>query len=155
MIFFHENISINGKGYSDLQYYVDRLPDLVDSYKLLQKDNFSIVHGDLCFSNILFDIKTNILRLIDPRGEFGEFDIYGDVRYDIAKLSHSVSGRYDFIINDLFQLNRLGCELNYLIEDTHSSRIAAEVFEEFIKDYNAEQIKLIEGILFFEHDTTS
>ena len=35
-----------------------------------------IIHGDLCFSNILFDLPNQIVRLIDPRGRFGRPEPY-------------------------------------------------------------------------------
>lgn len=54
-------------------------------------------HGDLCLSNILlcFDGEA---RFIDPRGADS---IWLDSYYDIAKLSQSVLGGYDFIVNDV------------------------------------------------------
>jgi len=60
----------------------------------------SVMHGDFCFSNILYDFRTDRIRLIDPRGmtERGEFSLYGDLRYDLAKLMHSLCGRYDMIM---------------------------------------------------------
>lgn len=60
----------------------------------------AVLHGDLCFSNILFDSRSERLKVIDPRGlNFrGVFSIYGDQKYDLAKLAHSVIGLYDFII---------------------------------------------------------
>jgi hypothetical protein len=60
----------------------------------------SVMHGDYCFSNILYDIRTDRIRLIDPRGLLinGEIGIHGDLRYDLAKLMHSIEGRYDLII---------------------------------------------------------
>ena len=63
-------------------------------------DYFQIVHGDFCFSNILYDFRANAIRVVDPRGIAADETptIYGDVRYDIAKLFHSAVGGYDFII---------------------------------------------------------
>jgi len=49
---------------------------------LAQSAPISIIHGDYCFSNILFDINNQIVRLIDPRGSFGKSGIYGDARYE-------------------------------------------------------------------------
>jgi len=64
----------------------------------------TIIHGDFCFSNILYDFRTKSIKVIDPRGIDIEGDqcIYGDIRYDIAKLAHSVIGMYDFIIAGYF-----------------------------------------------------
>ncbi|MBL0549954.1 hypothetical protein JD551_13020 [Aeromonas caviae] len=60
----------------------------------------AVMHGDICFSNILFDSRSERLKVVDPRGinVNGDFSIYGDQKYDLAKLTHSVIGLYDFII---------------------------------------------------------
>ena len=58
------------------------------------------MHGDFCFSNILYSFRTRRIRLIDPRGYTtpGQPSLYGDSLYDAAKLMHSAAGRYDLII---------------------------------------------------------
>lgn len=60
----------------------------------------TFMHGDFCFSNILYDFNTEAIKTIDPRGmtAAGEVTVYGDIRYDLAKLSHSVLGMYDWIV---------------------------------------------------------
>ncbi len=65
-----------------------------------------ILHGDFCFSNILYDARVQTIKLIDPRGldNEGNLSIYGDTRYDVAKLYHSVVGLYDLIIANRFKL---------------------------------------------------
>lgn len=65
-----------------------------------------ISHGDFCFSNILYDARVQSIKLIDPRGidNDGNLSIFGDTRYDIAKLYHSVIGLYDLIIANRFTL---------------------------------------------------
>jgi hypothetical protein len=71
-----------------------------------ESKHLCIMHGDLCFSNILFNFKTQSIKVIDPRGL--DIDrketIYGDVRYDVAKLAHSVLGLYDYIIGGCFTI---------------------------------------------------
>lgn len=66
-----------------------------------------VLHGDLCFSNILFDTRSDQIKLIDPRGlnYKGEQRLYGDLRYDLAKLAHSVIGLYDYLIADAFSID--------------------------------------------------
>lgn len=65
-----------------------------------------ILHGDLCLSNILFDSRSDRIKVIDPRGldENGDITIVGDLRYDLAKLNHSIIGLYDHIIAGAFSL---------------------------------------------------
>lgn len=68
-------------------------------------EHLSIVHGDFCFSNILYDFRSQTIRVLDPRGQDarGRPTIYGDSRYDLAKLHHSTHGRYDFIVSGYLQ----------------------------------------------------
>lgn len=68
----------------------------------------SIMHGDLCFSNILYNSRSEKIKLIDPRGMFrnGKFSIYGDQKYDLAKLAHSIVGMYDHIISNDYLLSK-------------------------------------------------
>lgn len=69
-----------------------------------QTDFVSLMHGDFCFSNILYDFKSRSIKVIDPRGvdTEGHLSVYGDLRYDVAKLAHSVLGLYDFIIGGMY-----------------------------------------------------
>jgi hypothetical protein len=69
-----------------------------------------VMHGDFCFSNILFDSRADAIKVIDPRGisHAGEFTIYGDITYDLAKLMHSVVGLYDFILAEMYHLDVIG-----------------------------------------------
>lgn len=66
----------------------------------------SVLHGDLCLSNILYDQRSGFIKLIDPRGSFGEYKLLGDQNYDFAKLSHSFNGGYDHILNGMFNIKR-------------------------------------------------
>ena len=67
-------------------------------------DTVAVMHGDLCFSNILFDKRSRLVRFIDPRGATTEDELYSHPYYDVAKLSHSVLGAYDFVNNGLFEV---------------------------------------------------
>jgi hypothetical protein len=68
----------------------------------------SFVHGDFCFSNILFDFRAGRVKTIDPRGTdaLGRPSRFGDLRYDLGKLAHSVLGLYDFIVAGFYLLRR-------------------------------------------------
>jgi hypothetical protein len=61
----------------------------------IEDRDLCVIHGDFCFSNILYDHRAGAVKLIDPRGGA---DLHGDPRYDVAKLHHSVIGLYDFLL---------------------------------------------------------
>ncbi|WP_314762855.1 hypothetical protein [uncultured Selenomonas sp.] len=147
--FFTQTIHINGRTYGSLEYIMAQLPDLIEQLILPEADRcFQIIHGDLCFSNILIDDTLNFMRLIDPRGKFGIFDIYGDVRYELAKIFHTLEGDYDFIIEDLFEVSVEGSTITYQINASKSSafRLFCEVFRSKLENVRA--IRLIEATLF-------
>lgn len=68
--------------------------------KHVSSEDIGILHGDFCFSNLLYNNRSEAVKCIDPRGLNidDQFSIYGDRRYDLAKLYHSVVGFYDYII---------------------------------------------------------
>ena len=79
-------------------------------------DFLAFSHGDPCLSNILFDGRIGLFRLIDPRGASARADAMMHPLYDLAKFSHSVLGGYDFVNNDLFGIEvgpDLGLELQF------------------------------------------
>lgn len=81
------------------------LASFVEQSGLLELDELSPIHGDFCFSNLLYDYKVRLVKMIDPRGEFGVPGVFGDRRYDLAKLAHSYAGGYDFIVADRFSVD--------------------------------------------------
>ena len=142
-------ISINNihyKNYPLLHAALDR-----EIAKLVDYDKRTIVHGDYCFSNILFDPMHYIFKLIDPRGRFKTQSIYGDPRYDIAKLRHSIVGLYDFIVAGLFKLKSVGKNsYDFQISTPILTEKLEPFFDELVVEYgyNRREIKLIEALLF-------
>jgi len=94
---------INGWPTVSLSKAVDELSEVVERSGEYVP---GIMHGDFCFSNILYDSRRRIIKAVDPRGHIHGYapTIYGDLRYDIAKLAHSVIGKYDFIISNYFSM---------------------------------------------------
>jgi len=131
-------------------------------------DSFNYIHGDMCFSNIMYGVhpktEDTILKFIDPRGSFGDTKFYGDSYYDLAKISHSVNGGYEYFINDNFsivQSDRNSFSLsfwdeqnNFFTKDvslliTHKDHVK-DLFCEMMKDrnYDSMKIKTLEGTIF-------
>jgi len=118
---------------------------------LAESASVHIIHGDFCFSNILFDINHQIIRLIDPRGYFGRKGIYGDPRYDVAKLRHSISGLYDFILAGLFTVEETSPGVfSGKVFANQTQDVAARYFDSLLiaDGYSLAEIRLIEGLLF-------
>lgn len=148
--FQYEEVILNNcklKGWPIIKSAVERICKL-----LSEKVSWTIIHGDLCFPNILFDVETGLIRFVDPRGKFGNVHgIYGDCRYDMAKLYHSVHGGYDFIINDLFDVKETGLN-EYKLEVYKASQhhSVEKLVSELIKKYGFEmkEIRFIQALLF-------
>lgn len=145
-----EQIVINGQDMKNLPSLSGSLHKAIEG--LLKNQKGSVIHGDYCFSNILYDLQTQIIRLIDPRGSFGQKGIYGDPRYDMAKLRHSVSGLYDFILADLFRIEREPGSFVFRFEvfrNDNQEALAAYLDELIVGlGYQLQEIILIEALLF-------
>ena len=78
------------------------------------------MHGDFCFSNILFNFRVRRIKVIDPRGyvEPGKPSLFGDFRYDLAKFVHSIIGRYDNIVAGRYVLQARGHDFDIRFEPT-------------------------------------
>ncbi len=126
----------------DIEWTVNgvKLPTVRNIYTELSvlisnnKVNKGIVHGDLCFSNIFYDNKSNLVKVIDPRGgnwEQNGLSIYGDLNYDIAKLLHSILGCYDFIMAGKYRLDITGDNIDFEVYTNENQCILEKlIFEE-------------------------
>lgn len=92
-------------GNDSFEVLLTRYSALLGRLEGRRSDSISVIgHGDFCFSNILYEKNSNLMRLIDPRGAMAAEDLWADPYYDLAKLSHSILGNYDFINNGLYNL---------------------------------------------------
>lgn len=148
--------------YAKLQPYLDanfggidalfgryfQLLDRVD--KRAVSGDLRVGHGDLCFSNILYSKITGLMRFIDPRGADGDDDLYVSPFYDLAKLSHSIIGNYDFINYGLFRLE-IDADLQvHLQMEPCAPSWAREMFEARLREngFDPALIRLFEVSLF-------
>lgn len=152
-VFFDHVITVNDFCYLSLNKVIEKLKVCIPSM-LYDIKAFNIIHGDLCFSNIMIDSNFSFIKIVDPRGKFGAFDIYGDFRYELAKLLHSVDAKYDFIITDQFDASYdlVSARINYTIQDR---RREFDLYRIFLESFSYEigndlkKIELIESLLFF------
>jgi hypothetical protein len=101
-----QGMRINSRWYPPLEVVVETMLEALGP--LQTRSQLQLIHGDLCFNNILCDPLYTSVRLIDPRGETPPGRILavgiGDARYDLIKLNHSLAGLYDATVNNLFSL---------------------------------------------------
>lgn len=144
----YDNIWIDGEMYLGWPSLKDFISEIGE--ELIFNPRIGIIHGDLCFSNILFDVNNQIVKLIDPRGSFGKVGIYGDVRYDLAKLRHSIHGLYDYVVSDLFEISIDENKISSKIFSNNTPEHLVETFDDFLLKlgYSVNEICFIEGCLF-------
>ena len=116
----------------------------------LKSGYLCIGHGDLCFSNILYGKSTQLLKLIDTRGATTVDELYADPYYDLAKLSHSILGNYDYINNGIFDIalgNDLGVELSL---SPHDHLAHQQLFRDKLEahGFDGRLVRLYEASLF-------
>ncbi|MBE7073477.1 MAG: hypothetical protein E7379_00015 [Clostridiales bacterium] len=130
------------KVYKLLQPKLEKLINTSSKY-------YSIIHGDPCFSNVIYIPSLSLFKFIDPRGNFGVDMIYGDSRYDVAKTRHNYHGLYDYITQGLYNLKEIDAgtfEYSFFTNNIINPNIFDDVVKEFGYDIN--DIELIEGLLF-------
>lgn len=150
------NISLNTPLFYDGMQLPSALSICSECIDLVRKlpNKAGVLHGDLCFSNMLFDSRGVRLKLIDPRGldSYSNLTIYGDAKYDLAKLTHSVIGLYDFIISGNYKILNEGTKENHLEFDIEERvRDIQNKFWglEYLKGITIEKIMPLVVLLFF------
>ena len=128
---------------------------LKDSQKHLPKGQsvLSVLHGDFCFSNILYDFRSGRVKTIDPRGMTANetLTIYGDIQYDVAKLCHSFLGLYDWIIAGYYDVQINQNNIHFEIFGDNQYREAQQIFIELMKNkfgLSAQQLYAMQIQLF-------
>lgn len=104
---------------------------------------YSIIHGDCQFSNILYCDNEGKLYFIDPRGYYGKSKIYGDHRYDYAKVIYALSGYDKFNNNHLYSIKNYDKDSQELIIEIDNN---LDLFED---------IKKVTGLRYINRVTLS
>ncbi|MBO7484689.1 MAG: NTP transferase domain-containing protein [Spirochaetaceae bacterium] len=114
-----EYVTVNGRRCRNIFYHIDEVNKLVMKYL---PSNFKLIHGDCTFSNMMLK-NDEIPVLIDPRGYFGNTELYGDEAYDWVKLYYSIYSNYD-----QFNLKRFNLYINekdeYAVYDDRGNEVS-------------------------------
>ncbi len=144
-------IVANGEKLIGFNQIFKLITPLIENLIKNSRNYATIIHGDSCFSNIIFFPQTGTFKFIDPRGNFGIDTIYGDMRYDIAKFRHNYHGLYDYITLNLFRLKELSAddfEYSFFTDEILPPTIFDEILTSCGWNINIDEIELIEGLLF-------
>lgn len=107
---FAKDLILNGEKTGPVEGLIDAL---LARIRPTTPDDIRLIHGDFFFGNTFYDFKAARVLTIDPRAMTwsGQPSYYGDYRYDVAKLAHSVIGKYDHILNQRSRLIEHGPQL--------------------------------------------
>lgn len=97
--------TLNGHQLPPVGEIIDRI---LANIRPTEPSDISFLHGDFFFGNTFFDFRSTNVTVIDPRAMLadGAPSLFGDNRYDVAKLAHSIIGAYDHIINGRSRLTK-------------------------------------------------
>lgn len=145
-------IVVNKRKCRNVFYHKRRLEKAVD--KLVRScSSFAFIHGDCTFSNMMLR-KNGKPVLIDPRGYFGYTELYGDIRYDWAKMYYSIVGNYD-----RFNLKDFMLEIGETPEEGVRLTIASNHWEDMEQDFfgltgtDEGEIKLLHALIWLSLTT--
>lgn len=152
--------------YTELKYLIESgtefnsIDEIITLYKTIyqkltkefyKKSKYISVigHGDLFFANMLYSKEVNLLRLIDPKGALEEKDLWTNPYYDIAKLSHSICGNYDFFNTGDYNIE-LDKDMKFTLKINFDNEKYVELFKEYLKKYGYDYkiVRLYEASLF-------
>jgi hypothetical protein len=87
------------------------------------------MHGDLHFGNVLYNQQTDQMKLIDPRGRYGNcVGTEGDNMYDWAKLAHDLYHGY-----------------NAMVADVDHNELVKQIFVDKLRQYNLPVKDILDG----------
>jgi GTP:adenosylcobinamide-phosphate guanylyltransferase/DNA-binding ferritin-like protein (Dps family) len=142
-----KNITVNGRKCRNIFFSKREFENALDSLKC---DCFSFIHGDCTFSNMM--LKDSAMPVfIDPRGYFGNTELFGDPNYDWAKLYYSIAGNYDrFNLKD-FRLKIDENSVELKIESNNWENLDAYFFE--LSGADEKTVKLLHAVIWLSLTT--
>lgn len=141
----------SGTGYRDIDQIIEKYKELYEKITSGRKfmNLLAVGHGDLCFSNILYNHDARLLKLIDPKGAEEPDEMFMNPYYDVAKLSHSICGSYDYFNSDQYEIVMdYDLRLSLKIDADNGKYIG--IFRDYLKKngFDVRLIRLYEASLF-------
>ena len=140
----------SGTQYGSIEKIYEYYVKMYKKYNDRSKKYISVIgHGDLCFSNIIYDEKNYDLKLVDPRGALKKEEMWTNPYYDVAKLSHSICGNYDFFNHNRYDII-LDNNLKYKLKVYNDNSKYKKIFKKYLKinEFDYELVRIYEASLF-------
>ena len=145
----NETLTINNKECRNVFFQKEALKEKIMQYV---PKRFKLIHGDCTFSNIMLR-EDNKPVFIDPRGYFGETELFGDEAYDWAKLYYSLFTNYDRFNSKNFTLEISERSVTVEIASNNWEALESDFFEMIGEAFTKEQIRLIVAIIWLSLTT--
>lgn len=140
-------IRINGRSCRNIFFHKRELERKLEH---ISCKTFHFIHGDCTFSNLMLR-ENGTPVLIDPRGYFGYTELYGDIRYDWAKLYYSIAGNYDQFNLKNFRLDMGEDEVSLKIASNHWEDMEEDFFE--LTGADEDEIRLLHAVIWLSLTT--
>ena len=140
-------ITVNKRKCRNVFYYKRELEQRLEQ---LICESFCFIHGDCTFSNMMLRRDKSPV-LIDPRGYFGYTELYGDPRYDWAKLYYSIVGNYDRFNKREFELEIGENEVWLTVQSNQWEDMEPDFFE--MTGAKPEEIKILHAVIWLSLTT--
>lgn len=132
--YFNKIKTINNIHFKNINYYLNKINEKL--IKIINNEmvdyNFCLIHGDIHLGNILIN-NENDIYFIDPRGYFGNNDLFGIREYDYAKLLFGISGYSVFDLMEIDELNIKNGNIEISFIDKFCKIYETNLFDNFTK----------------------
>lgn len=114
----------------------------------LMQAHYTLFHGDCQLTNTLVNDEGRVF-FIDPRGYFGKSKVFGDPRYDWAKVFYAVCGNFDQFNVKNFRFHQNADGVEFQIASGGWEFLADELFERIpAGEGTRKEIELIHAIVW-------
>lgn len=138
-------------------YYTDDVYSLLSKAMLYLNSEYRInggiqwglIHGDTNTTNLMIEDHTGDLYMIDPRGKFGDSELYGDVYYDYAKFIYGLHGYSNFNIDKKFEIGYNPDDKSLSFDYSKYGFDLDDIITKFVKGrkINSRILKVLVGII--------
>lgn len=142
-------VRVNGRVCRNIFYYREAVEKIVMQYFPAK---FCLIHGDCTFSNSMLRGDEEPV-LIDPRGYFGNTELYGDAAYDWVKLYYSLVSNYDQFNLKRFNLDISETEVKLEIASNNWESLEEEFFRLLNGEVTRRQMKILLAITWLSLTT--